>query len=78
MMQNCVKQTDIDAFFSNNKDGFFCLHFYDKRRRVLLQSVESHYKKRKIFLQNVDIMSTSYLTFVPESGFFSTLAQITV
>ncbi len=78
MMQNCVKQTDIGAFFSEYRQRFICLHFYDKRRHVLLQCVESHYKKRKIFLQNVDIMSTSYLTFVPESGFFSTLAQITV
>ncbi len=35
-----------------------------------LQCVELHHKKVKIFLLNVDIMSTTYLTFVPEKGFF--------
>jgi hypothetical protein len=68
----------MNLFFVREYQSAFCLQFYDNRGAVLIQCVESHYKKRKKFLKNVDIMSTSYLTFVPESGFFSTLAQISV
>jgi len=54
------------------------LHIYDNDKQPILQTVEIHMRAVKIFFKNVDIMSTSYLTFAPEKGFFPTLAPITV
>jgi hypothetical protein len=55
--------------------GYRSLHFDDKYKPSDRQFVEIHARTHKIFLKNVESMSASSLTFVPEKRIFSTIAR---